>query len=69
MEQMNKDRIRQRAYQLWEASGRPDGKQEEHWQQALAEITAKDAYGLTPEGDTPDADTAEQTARKARRAR
>jgi hypothetical protein len=34
---MNKDlekRIKERAYQLWEAEGRPHGKHEQHWQRA-----------------------------------
>lgn len=33
--------IKQRAYELWEADGRPHGKHDEHWQQAAAEFKAK----------------------------
>lgn len=33
--------IRQRAYQLWEKSGRPDGKAEEHWEEARRQIDAE----------------------------
>ncbi|MBO9195048.1 DUF2934 domain-containing protein [Rhizobium sp. 16-449-1b] len=31
------DWINQRAYALWEAEGRPDGRGGEHWQQAARE--------------------------------
>jgi hypothetical protein len=34
------DQIRQRAYEIWDREGRPDGKQEEHWTQACQEIAA-----------------------------
>jgi hypothetical protein len=34
----NYDKIAQRAYELWEKSGRPEGKETEHWFQAEAEI-------------------------------
>jgi hypothetical protein len=27
-------RIRERAYQIWEEEGRPEGKAEEHWEKA-----------------------------------
>ena len=32
------DRVRERAYSLWEAEGCPDGCAERHWQQAEAEL-------------------------------
>jgi hypothetical protein len=34
------DRIRQRAYELWEASGCPQGCEAEHWLQAERELSA-----------------------------
>jgi hypothetical protein len=37
------ERIRRRAHEIWEQAGRPEGHEEEHWAQALQEITAKDA--------------------------
>ena len=44
--------IRQRAYALWEASGRQDGQHEAHWQQASEEMerTETDTTG-TPEAE------------------
>lgn len=48
MEQSEIERIQIRAYEIWEAAGRPAGKEAEHWQQAQAELAANDAYGLDP---------------------
>jgi hypothetical protein len=33
------ERIKQRAYELWEADGRPHGKDAEHWARAERELT------------------------------
>lgn len=35
---MDLERIRQRAYELWQQEGQPEGKQQEHWDQAVREI-------------------------------
>lgn len=40
----NEDEIRQRAYAIWEQEGRPEGRQEEHWRRASAEL---DGAGLS----------------------
>jgi hypothetical protein len=32
------DRIRQRAHEIWEQAGRPEGAHQEHWEQATAEV-------------------------------
>jgi hypothetical protein len=34
------ERIRHRAYELWEQAGRPPGQSEKYWQQARAELEA-----------------------------
>ncbi len=34
-------RIRDRAYEIWVREGRPQGRQDEHWRQAEAEIAAE----------------------------
>ena len=34
--------IEQRAYALWQAEGRPDGKHEEHWHRAAHEVEAEE---------------------------
>lgn len=46
-------RIRDRAHQIWEAEGQPEGAQDRHWEQARLEIEAEERIGST---DT-DADT------------
>jgi hypothetical protein len=40
--------VRERAYQLWEQSGRPDGHSEAFWLQAVADIAAGLASGPIP---------------------
>ncbi|CDX62127.1 conserved hypothetical protein [Mesorhizobium plurifarium] len=34
------ERIRQRAHEIWEQAGRPEGAHLDHWDQATAEIDA-----------------------------
>lgn len=34
----NEDLIRKRAYELWDADGRPDGKSHDHWERAAREL-------------------------------
>lgn len=38
MERNQEEQIRRRAYEIWEQTGRPDGRDREHWLQAEAEI-------------------------------
>lgn len=47
-EQDKQAQIRERAHQLWEEQGRPEGRHEEHWEQARREIEAprEEAHGL-----------------------
>ncbi|EWY39342.1 hypothetical protein N825_06460 [Skermanella stibiiresistens SB22] len=42
---MDLDRIRQRAYEIWQQEGQPEGKQQEHWERAMREVTGDDARG------------------------
>jgi hypothetical protein len=44
----HEQRVRERAYEIWERGGRPEGKSVEHWQQAEAEIVAEE-QGLEQE--------------------
>ena len=46
------DRIRQKAYALWEADGRPEGRHEDHWVQAR-EIVAQEEAGAEPIDSLP----------------
>lgn len=36
------ERIRERAYQIWERAGRPEGKSMQHWLEAEAEIAVEE---------------------------
>ncbi|GAA0580085.1 DUF2934 domain-containing protein [Rhizomicrobium electricum] len=44
------DRIRERAHALWEEEGRPEGRREQHWQRACAEIDAETRHAGTKSG-------------------
>ena len=56
MDEQTEQRIRDRARQLWEAAGRPDGRDAEFWRQARqAELGEVQPAEL---GDEPPADPA-----------
>jgi len=38
------DRIKQRAYEIWEREGRPHGRGDVHWSMAVQEIRAEDGW-------------------------
>jgi len=42
MNSPNNDRIRKRAYEIWEREGRPHGRHEHHWHAAMREIEDSD---------------------------
>jgi hypothetical protein len=44
----HEQRVRERAYDIWQKAGCPEGKLVEHWLQAEAEITAEE-QGLEQE--------------------
>jgi hypothetical protein len=52
------EEVRNRAYAIWEAKGRPEGEHLEHWQQAIKEIEqAKEAPAdAAPGGVVPAAE-------------
>lgn len=39
------EKIRQRAYEIWQREGRPSGRDRDHWSQAQAEITREEREG------------------------
>ena len=49
------ERIRAKAHELWEREGRPEGRHEAHWEQAMREIEA--AEGGDPSAVRRDPDT------------
>ncbi|MBY4627828.1 DUF2934 domain-containing protein [Rhizobium croatiense] len=38
------EQIRRRAYEIWEAEGRPEGADLRHWMQACDELAGEDEY-------------------------
>lgn len=45
--------VRHRAYELWEKSGRPDGKHQEFWEVAERELRAQRKAGLNGAAPPP----------------
>ena len=37
------DRIRQRAYEIWEQEGRPEGQDQQHWERAAQNLDREDS--------------------------
>lgn len=44
------EQIRQRAYELWEADGRPHGADQTYWFRAVAELASRTAARKKPAG-------------------
>lgn len=51
MTENREDRIRNRAYELWQKAGAPEGKPDDHWYQAEREIDQGD--GIIEGDDKP----------------
>ena len=45
------ERIRQRAHEIWEREGRPEGREQQHWYQALEEIAVEEDGSLSAAGE------------------
>ena len=57
MSGQHEDRVRERAYQLWEKEGRPEGQHLRHWRRAEEEL-----QGRSPaEGNERASDEIEET--------
>lgn len=52
----DEDRVRQKAHELWEGEGRPEGRAEAHWAQAREIVALRDSFGSTlrPVAETVD---------------
>ena len=48
MEPSLEQRIRERAYEIWDATGREHGRADEHWLSAECELLATPRMQLTP---------------------
>jgi hypothetical protein len=47
MVDLNEDKIRARAYQLWEEEGRPEGRAEQHWFTARESVAIEEGQAST----------------------
>ena len=45
---LTEEKIRDRAYQIWEREGRPEGREALHWQMAKEELTREDTAERDP---------------------
>ena len=43
----DEERVRQRAYEIWEREGRPEGSHDEHWERASREIEAEEGGSVS----------------------
>ncbi len=50
MDQNKDDEIRTRAYRVWEDEGRPEGRHDDHWQQAQQEGADTSHPGMLGDG-------------------
>jgi len=60
MESDREERVRERAYQIWQREGEPHGRADEHWAQAEAEVELEHelaadraAAGRKPRSEAP----------------
>jgi hypothetical protein len=62
------DKVRARAYAIWEREGRPEGGAERHWAQAAEELRAEERGRTEASGDVkPSAYEAANTAAETQR--
>jgi hypothetical protein len=54
---VDETKIRERAYQLWEDEGRPEGRHEHHWFQAVRDLLGHLPFVKGAEHTESDADT------------
>jgi hypothetical protein len=45
------ERVKQRAQEIWEREGRPEGREQQHWYQALEEIAVEEDGSLSAAGE------------------
>lgn len=55
MSEQRDDRVRERAYEIWESEGRPEAQSEAHWARACQEVDAEAGAGdaSNPPPSTP----------------
>ncbi|HZD61473.1 MAG TPA: DUF2934 domain-containing protein [Xanthobacteraceae bacterium] len=69
MEQNLKNRISERAYEIWAAHGRMDGQADQHWLAAEREVLAASAAALARKSASPKKKPAAQRKKRKTPAR
>ncbi len=67
MENDRQQDIKERAYAIWEAEGRPHGRAEAHWQQAQEDLAAGDGIGADDGAQPPTRATEPKPTKRAGR--
>lgn len=67
MDHDHQERIRQRAHEIWENEGRPEGRDADHWTQAEQELREQSAENPAGEQAQPAAEAMAPKARKPRK--
>lgn len=57
MDTDREDRIRARAYEIWESEGKPAGREDEHWERARREVDGASADGQSSGTEPADSTT------------
>ena len=63
MQQPDEDSIRDRAYQIWQQEGRPEGRDHIHWKMAVEQLAAEERGGNgggSPSGPKGDGEAGER---------
>ena len=66
MDQDHQERIRQRAHEIWESEGRPEGRDAEHWTRAEEELKTHMGNDHPAEGAEPQPARAARSGRSAK---
>ncbi len=62
------ERIRRRAYEIWEREGHPEGRGEAHWAQACAEVDAEDKASIVEKAVDAGASVVTKVVRRTKKA-
>ena len=61
----NENRVKERAFSIWEVEGKPEGKHQEHWEQAEKELSkAGPGEERTPDKKIGEVKFAEENAQR-----
>lgn len=58
------DQVSLRAYQIWEAEGRPKDRQEEHWRRARSDVYGDGSDSTAPAPTPPNGEAASAPSRE-----